>query len=86
MGAAFAVFFFTVIMTLIRMRHLPAYMGTQSMIGQNAIARSDLDPEGFVFLRGERWRAIAEEGPISSGEAVRITSVKGLTLTVRRRT
>jgi membrane-bound serine protease (ClpP class) len=85
-GAVCLVFFFTVVTAIIRMRRMPAYMGTQSMIGTNAIARSDLRPDGFVFLHGERWKAIAEDGPISEGEPVKITSVKGLTLTVRRRT
>jgi len=83
-GAACAVFFFTVVMSIIRMRRMPAYMGTQALIGASAIARSDLDPEGFVFLRGERWKAIAADGPISSGAAVQVMSVDGLTLTVRR--
>jgi len=83
-GAAFAVFFFTVVSTIIRMRRAPAYLGTQSMIGDRAVARSDLDPNGYVFIHGERWRAVAEDGPIAEGEAVRIVSVKGLTLTVRR--
>lgn len=85
-GAAFAVFFFTVVSTIIRMRRAPAYLGTQAMIGGRAIARSDLNPTGYVFIHGERWRAIAEDGPIAEGEPVRITSVKGLTLTVRRQT
>jgi membrane-bound serine protease (ClpP class) len=84
-GAVFAVFFFTVVNAIIRMRRAPAYMGTQTMVGANAVARSDLNPSGFVFIRGERWKAVAEDAPISSGEAVKITSVRGLTLTVRRR-
>ena len=55
------------------------------MVGAIAIARSDLDPEGFVFIQGERWKAIAEDAPIPIGEAVMVMSVRGLTLTVRRR-
>ena len=85
-GAICAVFFFTVVTSIIRMRRMPAYTGTQALIGASAIARSDLDPEGFVFIRGERWKAIAVGGPISSGDAVQVTSVEGLTLTVRRQT
>ncbi|HYM16897.1 MAG TPA: nodulation protein NfeD [Dehalococcoidia bacterium] len=86
MGAGFAVFFFTVINAIIRMRRAPAHVGLQTMIGDRAVARSDLNPSGYVFLHGERWRAISEDGPITSGEPVRITKVKGLTLTVRRQT
>jgi membrane-bound serine protease (ClpP class) len=83
-GAACAVFFFTVVTSIVRMRRMPAYMGTQTLIGASALARSDLDPEGFVFLRGERWKAIAVDGPINSGDPVQVTAVDGLTLTVRR--
>ena len=83
-GAVFGVFFFTIISAIIRMRRAPAYLGTQTMIGDRAVARSDLNPTGYVFIHGERWRAISEDGPISNGEPVRITKVKGLTLTVRR--
>ncbi|TAK57435.1 MAG: nodulation protein NfeD [Dehalococcoidia bacterium] len=84
MGAGFAVFFFTVVTAIIRMRRLPAHTGTQSMIGATAVARGDLDPRGFVFLHGERWRAVALDGPIASGARVEVTGVKGFTLTVRR--
>lgn len=82
-GAVFAVFFATVATAIIRMRRMPPYLGTQTMIGRTAVVRSDLDPDGFVFLQGERWRAIAEGSAITRGEKVRITGVKGLTLTVR---
>jgi membrane-bound serine protease (ClpP class) len=64
---------------------MPAALGTLAMVGNKAIARSDLNPDGYVFIEGERWKAIAEDGPVPRGEAVTITSVKGLTLTVRRR-
>jgi len=85
-GAACAIFFFTIVTAIVRMRRAPAYMGVQTMIGDSAVARSDLNPDGFVFLRGELWKATSEQGPISRGEPVRITRVKGLTLTVRRPT
>ena len=58
---------------------------TLAMVGNKAIARSDLDPDGYVFIEGERWKATAEDGPVRRGEAVTITSVKGFTLTVRHR-
>jgi membrane-bound serine protease (ClpP class) len=70
---------------VIRTRRMPAALGTLAMVGNKAIARSDLDPDGYVFIEGERWKATVEDGPVRRGEAVTITSVKGLTLTVRRR-
>jgi membrane-bound serine protease (ClpP class) len=77
-------FLLLLINAIIRTRRMPSYVGGQAMVGSVAVARSDLDPQGIVFLKGERWRAIAEDGPIREGERVRITDVRGLTLTVRR--
>ncbi len=85
MGAVVAAFFLMVVRTLLRARRMPATVGVQAMIGRHAIARSDLAPQGFVFLQGERWKAVAEDGPVRSGETVIVTAVRGLTLTVRRR-
>ena len=70
---------------VIRTRRMPAKLGTLAMVGNKAIARSDLHPNGWVFVEGARWKAIAEDGPVGRGEAVTITAVRGLTLTVRRR-
>jgi membrane-bound ClpP family serine protease len=69
---------------VIRMRKLPADIGTAAMIGGLATARSYLNPDGFVFFKGERWRAVAEDGPVTEGERVEITGARGFTLTVRR--
>lgn len=77
-------FFMMVVGALIRTRRLPAYLGEQALVGRLAVARSRLDPEGFVFLEGGRWRATAEGGAIQEGERVRVTEVRGLKLTVRR--
>jgi len=80
-----AAFFFMVATAIIRMRRMPVSTGVEAMLGERAIARSFLNPEGFVFIRGERWKAVAEDAPIAEGTPVEVTSVKGLTLTVRRR-
>jgi membrane-bound serine protease (ClpP class) len=46
-------------------------------------ADSDLDPEGWVIVQGERWMAVAEER-IARGEPLRVVEVKGLQLRVRK--
>ena len=79
-----AAFLISVASAMLRTRHAPAYMGAQTMIGRVAVARTPLSPEGFVFFEGARWRARAEDAPVSEGERVRVTSVKGLKLTVRK--
>jgi len=84
-GVVFAGFFAMVATALLRMRRMPASMGVRAMIGQRATARSPLDPEGIVFIKGERWKAVAEDGPVLEGDTVEVVDVKGLTLFVRPR-
>src|SRR5262245_53769863 len=57
-------------------------LGVSGLLGQTAVARSRLAPEGQVNVQGEIWRAIADEGPIDEGARVRIVDVQGLTLRV----
>jgi membrane-bound serine protease (ClpP class) len=49
-----------------------------------AVARSDLDPEGTVFLKGELWQAVVSEGSVRRGEQVEITEVNGFKLKVKK--
>jgi membrane-bound serine protease (ClpP class) len=58
--------------------------GSEEMLGSVAVARTPLDPEGQVFVRGELWRAVADDGPIREGERVRVVGVDSLTLRVTR--
>jgi membrane-bound serine protease (ClpP class) len=62
----------------------PPTTGVAGMIGQRALVRAALDPEGQVQLDGEIWRAVAEDAPVPAGETVRVTGVDGLTLRVSR--
>lgn len=82
-GIVTAAFFVMVIGAIAKTRNQPAPLGTEAMIGQGATARSAIDPDGYIFLRGERWKAHAEDGPISEGERVTVTGASGLTLMVR---
>jgi membrane-bound serine protease (ClpP class) len=84
MSLVVAAFFFSVVSAVLRTRRAPAYMGEQAMVGRLAVARTPLTPEGFVFYEGARWRATAEDAPVREGARVRVTSVKGLKLTVRQ--
>ena len=55
--------------------------GKEGMVGEIGTARTDLAPEGKVFVHGELWEADALE-PVSVGEKVRIVEVLG-TLKIR---
>lgn len=73
-----------VIANALRIRNRPAQMGIETVVGRLAVARSALDPQGFVFMDGEYWGAEAEDPPVGAGEKVTITQVKGLKLKVRK--
>ncbi|MEX1193899.1 MAG: nodulation protein NfeD [Dehalococcoidia bacterium] len=77
----FVVFVFV---NMLRIRHMPAKMGIETIVGRTVVARSALTPEGFVFMDGENWRAEAEDGQVQKGERVIITQIKGLRLKVRK--
>jgi membrane-bound serine protease (ClpP class) len=58
--------------------------GKRGMEGEIGVARTPLKPEGFVFVHGEVWKAVADE-PIEEGEKVVIQDVENLTLKVTKR-
>ena len=69
---------------IIRIRHLPARIGVETLVGKGAVARSQLNPSGFVFVEGEYWSAESEAGEITEGERVVITGMDGLKLRVKK--
>lgn len=77
-------FFAFVIAKAVRAQTWPVTTGAEALIGATAEARTPLNPEGVVFLKGERWNAIAEEGPIAAGERVTVVGREGFRLRVRR--
>jgi membrane-bound serine protease (ClpP class) len=60
-----------------------ATTGAEGMIGLGGTAETALEPEGWVLVQGERWRARAEE-PLGPGARVRVVAVEGLRLAVRK--
>jgi len=58
--------------------------GQEGIIGATAVARSDLNPTGMVWVSGELWRAEAEGEPVAAGEKVMVVGVEGLVLRVRK--
>jgi membrane-bound serine protease (ClpP class) len=62
----------------------PAVTGLEGLVGRLAQARTDLDPEGTVFIGGELWYARATGGPIQADEMVEVVAVDGFCLSVRK--
>lgn len=60
-----------------------ARMGSESLIGAKGVARTELAPDGTVYVAGEMWTATAEAGRIGEGERVLVVAVDGLRLRVR---
>ncbi len=84
LAASMAAFVVLVFVNVLRIRRMPAKMGMETVVGRKAVARSALDPAGYVILNGEYWAAESEDGAIEAGEPVIVTEVNGLKLKVRR--
>jgi membrane-bound serine protease (ClpP class) len=67
-----------------RIRRMAPLVGVETMVGKRGVARSDLDPQGFVYVNGEYWSAEAEDESVSQGDSVIITAIKGLKVKVKK--
>ena len=56
--------------------------GREELIGKTAEVKIALEPKGVVFVEGERWAAVSEQGRVEPDEEVIITKVDGLKLWV----
>lgn len=81
--SAFALFAGVVVVLVGRSFGRPQIAGVHELVGMVGEAKSALEPEGSVFIRGEFWTARAD-APIPSGERVEVTAVNGMRLRVRR--
>jgi membrane protein implicated in regulation of membrane protease activity len=63
-----------------------AKTGTERFIGAKAIAQERLDPEGYVKINGELWKARADpdDHPIAPQAVVKVQAARGMTLIVER--
>ena len=59
--------------------------GREELVGKTAVVMIALEPKGVVFVEGERWTAISEEGRVEPDEEVIITKVDGLKLYVTKK-
>lgn len=69
---------------VLRSQRRKSRTGAAGIVDQVAVAQTELAPEGWVAVQGERWRAVAD-APVAAGEKVVVAAVEGLTLHVRRR-
>ena len=80
---AFAAFVTTLVRLVVQAQRRRPQTGAEALAGLRGEAITDLDPEGWVIVQGECWRARAGER-VASGETVEVQSVDGLRLRVRK--
>ena len=61
----------------------PQFSGREALVGEMAIAESDIRPQGRVRVRGELWKAESDE-PIERGQKVEIVGIHDLMVRVRQ--
>jgi membrane-bound serine protease (ClpP class) len=76
--AAIAVFLMTLVL---RARKANIATGSEGMIGEVGVARTQVASDGKVFVHGEIWNATAQT-PIREGARVRVRAVDGLRVIV----
>ena len=79
----FAAFTLALVRLVVRAQLRRPTTGMEGLTGRSGEAVTDLDPEGWVVVQGERWRARAEE-PVTQGETIQVVSGDGLLLRVRK--
>jgi membrane-bound serine protease (ClpP class) len=75
-------FFVFAVGAVVRTRLQRSTTGKEAMPGTTGVARTALDPEGYVFASGELWHAHSLSGDVPVGTVVRIIDVEGLTIAV----
>ncbi len=66
------------------MHHQPT-TGLEGLLGATGTVKVSLDPQGSVFVWGERWQATSQDGQsIPAGEQVKVTEVDGFRLKVKK--
>ncbi len=75
-----------VVWRVVRTHQAKIQTGKEDMVGNIAIVKKALDPDGMVFFEGELWSARSASGKIDVGEEVIITRVERLNLIVAKKT
>lgn len=80
---AFAAFTIVLVRLVLQAQRRRPQTGADGLLGLRGEAETGLDPEGWVIVQGERWRAQSAEG-VAAHDPVVVESVEGLLLRVRK--
>ena len=85
-AAVFALFIGFALAKALAARRERPQTGREELVGQVGLVRDTLDPDGFVFVHGELWRARSHDGEtIPAGSSVKVEALAGgLVLEVTR--
>ena len=84
MSIATAAFFIFALSKGIRIQWKKPVTGREGLIGKIGVTKTILNPEGTIFIHGERWQASTDGEIIKEGEEVEVLEVRGLQLTVKQ--
>jgi len=79
----FAGFMIAIVRLVIQAQRRRATTGVEGLVGSQGQTETALDPEGWVRVQGELWRARAGER-IGAGERISVVSMAGLVLRVQK--
>ena len=84
-AVAASLIMFIPVMTVVRRARKPIAAEVKAeLVGEGGEVRSVLNPEGFVLVDGELWRARSEDGTrMRVGETVTVSRIDGVVLIVR---
>ncbi len=81
---ATAAFFVFAVGMGIRAQRRRVTTGSEGLVGELGVARTEILGDGTVFVRGELWSARSDE-QVAPGDAVEVLAVEGMRVKVRRR-
>ena len=81
----FALFVGFLVWAAVRGQRRKVTTGKEGMLGQVALVKTALEPQGMVLVEGELWKAILDEGSAPVGAEVVIQKVDNLKLYVTRK-
>ena len=57
----------------------------EAIVGKEGVVEVDLNPEGYVRVEGELWKAACPGGDLDKGDIVIVICMEGLKLTVKKK-
>jgi membrane-bound serine protease (ClpP class) len=83
-GLLSGIFFFGVLSYAVKAQLSKVKTGSEGLIGEEGVARTDVLEDGKIFLHGELWNA-SSDVPISKDEKVVVAEVQGLIVKVKKK-